>query len=199
MFAIRLFAEAPLHHRSFKFPLLTILTVAVLGACGGSDSVTGANGQQNQCASNPSLCNGGGAGNTNGGGFGNFQFGGNGNMGTGNTGNVGTAGAGNTGNVGNIGGTTGAGGGSLLGAGGNNKPPGPNCGNNTVDPGEDCDSGNLNGATCASATMGAGPSGVLKCAPNCTFDLGGCHSNGNPGGTGGNTGTGGRTGTGGGP
>jgi hypothetical protein len=194
MFAIRLLAEAPLHHQSFKFPLLSILTIAALGACGGSDSVSGGNGQPQQCT-DPTLCNGGGAGNTNGGGFGNFQFGGSGNMGTGNTGNV-TG----TGNTTSFGGTTGAGGGSLLGAGGNTQPPGPNCGNGQIDPGEDCDTGNLNGATCSSATMGAGPSGVLKCAPNCTFDLGGCHSSGNPGGTGGNTGTGGRFGgTGGGP
>jgi predicted esterase len=48
------------------------------------------------------------------------------------------------------------------------------CGNGVVDGSEQCDGAMLGGATCASATMGAFPSGTLACAANCGFDMSGC-------------------------
>ncbi|HVU02581.1 MAG TPA: hypothetical protein VHE30_12555 [Polyangiaceae bacterium] len=76
-------------------------------------------------------------------------------------------------------------------------PAGPNCGNGVVDPGEQCDGTDLQGQTCASATLSARPDGQLACV-NCALDASGCSSGaGGPGGgTGGGvgTGTGGTTG-----
>lgn len=155
---------------SLTYPLLTLVTCVAIG-CGGSDSATGGGFQNGQQCNDAGVCSGTGFG-----GFGNF---------------AGTSNTNGTGNGTSIGGTG-------TGVGGNAaKPPGPNCGDGTVNPDEQCDKGNLAGATCSTATMGAMPSGALACAANCTFDLAGCHTNGNPGGTGGTTGTGGNTGTGG--
>lgn len=70
------------------------------------------------------------------------------------------------------------------------------CGNGVIDAGEDCDGSDLGGATCASATMNAFPSGFLSCTASCTFDLSLCSSGGNVGGAGG-SGSGGTVGAGG--
>lgn len=66
------------------------------------------------------------------------------------------------------------------------------CGNRRIDPGEQCDKQNLNGETCASATMGSRPGGTLRCTNRCRFDTRRCS-----GGTGGTAGTGGAAGSGG--
>ncbi len=82
-----------------------------------------------------------------------------------------------------------------LGGGGNAPPT--TCGNGVVDVGELCDGANLNGESCASATMNAAPMGNLACGPTCNFDTAGCTgggTGGTGGGTGGMTGTGGATG-----
>jgi hypothetical protein len=79
------------------------------------------------------------------------------------------------------------------------------CGNGTIDMGESCDGANLNGETCASATMNAMPLGTLQCSSTCaTFDISDCSAGQSPGaggtgtaGTGGTTGEGGTTGSGG--
>lgn len=64
------------------------------------------------------------------------------------------------------------------------------CGNGVIDSGEDCDGSDLGGATCASATMNALPSGALSCAADCKFDVSNCSS-----GVGGTTGAGGSGGS----
>ena len=64
------------------------------------------------------------------------------------------------------------------------------CGNRRIDKGEQCDGSNLNNETCASATMGARPSGTLKCSRSCKFDTTGCKASG-AGGAGGSGGSGG--------
>ena len=69
------------------------------------------------------------------------------------------------------------------------------CGNGKIDRGEQCDRKNLNGETCASVTMGARPSGTLKCNIFCRFDTRGCKRG--TGGAGGTGGTGGAAGSGG--
>jgi cysteine-rich repeat protein len=46
------------------------------------------------------------------------------------------------------------------------------CGDGLVDAGEDCDGANLAGQDCL--TAGAGDSGTLACAADCTFDTAGC-------------------------
>jgi hypothetical protein len=73
------------------------------------------------------------------------------------------------------------------------------CGNGTIDTGEQCDGRNLNGATCATATMGARPNGTLSCSRSCTFNTKGCKAGGagGTGGGGGAAGGGGLAGTGG--
>ena len=50
------------------------------------------------------------------------------------------------------------------------------CGNGAIDPGEDCDTGNLNGATCASEGF---LGGTLACKSDCTFDTAQCTNCGN--------------------
>lgn len=74
-------------------------------------------------------------------------------------------------------------------------PGGKTCGNGTIDTGEQCDGRNLNDATCATATMGARPSGKLGCSKSCTFNTKGCKAG--PGGAGGSAGSGGAAGGGG--
>jgi hypothetical protein len=71
------------------------------------------------------------------------------------------------------------------------------CGNNVVDPGEQCDNADLRGATCASWTVNARPTGMLRCA-NCMIDANGCTGGAGPGGAGGGSGMGGGGGIGGG-
>ncbi|HEY6559704.1 MAG TPA: hypothetical protein VI072_20620 [Polyangiaceae bacterium] len=73
------------------------------------------------------------------------------------------------------------------------KRPPRTCGNGAIDTGEQCDGRNLNGATCATATMGARPTGSLSCSKQCTFNTKGCKG----GGAGGAGGTGGQGGGGG--
>ncbi len=93
-------------------------------------------------------------------------------------------------------GVGGAGGGAA--AGGSGGVP-VTCGNGGVDPGELCDGADLNGETCASATMNAAPTGTLSCTSTCNFDVGGCVGAGTGGGSGaGGAGGGGGMGTGGG-
>jgi hypothetical protein len=46
------------------------------------------------------------------------------------------------------------------------------CGNAQIDPGEQCDGANLDGKICQSLGF---YSGVLACAPDCTFDTSGCN------------------------
>lgn len=73
------------------------------------------------------------------------------------------------------------------------------CGNDRIDRGEQCDKDNLNGETCASATMGRRPGGTLSCSKKCRFDTKGCTGAGagGTGGTGGAAGSGGIAGSGG--
>jgi hypothetical protein len=72
------------------------------------------------------------------------------------------------------------------------------CGNGRVDPGEECDPSVAPTLTCATATMGAKPVGLLRCTKACRFDTSSCSSGaGGATGTGGKTGTAGKTGTGG--
>jgi hypothetical protein len=72
------------------------------------------------------------------------------------------------------------------------------CGNGQIDGEELCDGSDLNGHTCATATMNARPSGTLACSSQCTFDISGCTDGTvNDPGAGGTMGTGGLTGDGG--
>jgi hypothetical protein len=77
-------------------------------------------------------------------------------------------------------------------------PATPACGNGTIEPPEMCDGSNLNGETCASATMNSRPNGVLTCSSSCTLDTSGCMAAdagaGGSGGVGGTMGSGGATG-----
>lgn len=66
------------------------------------------------------------------------------------------------------------------------------CGNGTVEGMEQCDGANLNGETCASATMNTRPQGTLSCTATCTLNVGNCL-----GGSGGFGGSGGMSGSGG--
>jgi hypothetical protein len=71
------------------------------------------------------------------------------------------------------------------------------CGDGIIQPelGEVCDGANVNGVTCASATMGLLPNGPLFCSKDCFFfDTSFCFGNGGGGGTGG-VGTGGFAGS----
>jgi hypothetical protein len=68
------------------------------------------------------------------------------------------------------------------------------CGNGRIDPGEACDGPVLGSLTCASATMGARPVGLLRCSSTCTVVLTGCSQSF---GGGGFTGAGGTQGAGG--
>jgi hypothetical protein len=52
------------------------------------------------------------------------------------------------------------------------------CGNGTIDAGEQCETGNLGGASCATAGFPNG--GTLACAAGCTFDTDGCARTGLP-------------------
>lgn len=72
------------------------------------------------------------------------------------------------------------------------------CGNGIIEGTEMCDGTNLNGETCASATMGTMSTGTLRCS-SCMFDTTGCTGAGAGGaaGGGGTTGGGGMTGGGG--
>jgi len=63
------------------------------------------------------------------------------------------------------------------------------CGDGVIESPEMCDGTNLNGATCAPATMNAAPGGVLACSPSCTLDTSGCTAAGGAGGAGGIGGT----------
>jgi hypothetical protein len=49
--------------------------------------------------------------------------------------------------------------------------PAVGCGNGFIEGGEECDAENLNGATCVTQGFAYG---TLQCAPDCTFDTGGC-------------------------
>jgi hypothetical protein len=74
------------------------------------------------------------------------------------------------------------------------------CGNGAIDAPEQCDGSNLNGETCATATMNALPSGTLACSPACTFDTSGCSgADAGAGGSGGTMGAGGSPAAGGSP
>ncbi|HMJ12518.1 MAG TPA: hypothetical protein VK524_13935 [Polyangiaceae bacterium] len=76
---------------------------------------------------------------------------------------------------------------------------GKRCGNSRIDRDEQCDKRNLNGETCASATMGSRPGGTLSCTKKCRFDTKRCSGAGTGGaaGTGGGGGAAGSAGTGG--
>jgi hypothetical protein len=65
------------------------------------------------------------------------------------------------------------------------------CGNGRIDKHEQCDRKNLNGETCASATLGSRPNGTLRCTFTCRFDTHSCSGHG--GGKGGAGGSGGST------
>jgi hypothetical protein len=79
-------------------------------------------------------------------------------------------------------------------------PGEPQCGNGAIDPQEQCDGANLNGETCATATMNALPNGTLACSPTCTLDTTGCRgADAGAGGSGGTMGAGGSPATGGSP
>ncbi len=67
------------------------------------------------------------------------------------------------------------------------------CGNGKIDGDEDCDGDELNGESCASATMNAQPGGTLGCRSDCRFDTSDCTEGG--GGTLGGGGTFGGGGT----
>jgi hypothetical protein len=51
----------------------------------------------------------------------------------------------------------------------------PTCGNGVIDGQDQCDGANLNGLTCASATMGSRPNGMLRCTASCSLDVSGCY------------------------
>lgn len=70
------------------------------------------------------------------------------------------------------------------------------CGNGIVESPEMCDGANLNGETCASATMNARPNGVLTCSPSCVLDTTACTAAADAG-AGGGGGVGGMVGSGG--
>jgi hypothetical protein len=71
-------------------------------------------------------------------------------------------------------------------------PGEPSCGNGAIDSPEQCDGANLNGETCATATMNALPNGTLACSPTCTLDTSGCSgADAGAGGSGGTMGAGG--------
>lgn len=66
------------------------------------------------------------------------------------------------------------------------------CGNGAIDSPEQCDGSNLNGETCATATLNALPIGTLACSPTCTLDTSGCSgADAGAGGSGGTMGAGG--------
>ncbi len=66
------------------------------------------------------------------------------------------------------------------------------CGNGVVEGTEQCDTANLNGETCASATMNAKPMGTLSCTTTCSLNVGNCLGGSSGfGGTGGMSGSGG--------
>jgi hypothetical protein len=88
-----------------------------------------------------------------------------------------------------------SGGGGTAGAAGGTG--GPGCGNGQIDGAEQCDHSNINGGTCASATMNSMPTGPLGCLPNCTFDTSKCVGATGSAGAGGTTGAGGSAGAGG--
>ena len=71
------------------------------------------------------------------------------------------------------------------------------CGNGLIDGTEACEGPNLNGATCASATLNAKPNGSVHCSQACQLDVSGCSASAG-GGTGPSTGGFGGTGPGGG-
>ena len=75
--------------------------------------------------------------------------------------------------------------------------PPPGCGNGTVESTEECDGQNLNGSSCAAATMYAHPNGILMCSSTCKFDTTNCSGTGPGPGPGAGGSTGGPTGTGG--
>lgn len=50
------------------------------------------------------------------------------------------------------------------------------CGNGVLEGDEDCEIGTINGATCAGATGGAYPLGVVTCGAGCVFDTSECVS-----------------------
>jgi len=50
------------------------------------------------------------------------------------------------------------------------------CGNGVLDGDEECEIGTIGGATCASATGGADPLGVVTCGAGCVFDTSECVS-----------------------
>jgi len=49
---------------------------------------------------------------------------------------------------------------------------GETCGDGVANAGEDCDAGDLAGQTCVGMGFGGGE---LACAPDCSFDIAGCH------------------------
>jgi hypothetical protein len=69
------------------------------------------------------------------------------------------------------------------------------CGNKKIDAKEVCDGSVPQGQTCASATMGARPGGVLACSVGCTFDTTKCTGSGGTGGGGGLGGSSGSSGS----
>lgn len=77
---------------------------------------------------------------------------------------------------------------------------GANCGNGVIDSGEQCDPNplNLNGETCATATVNMSPNGVLGCNADCSLNITMCTAGGVGGASGaGAGGTGGVSGQGG--
>jgi hypothetical protein len=50
------------------------------------------------------------------------------------------------------------------------------CGNGVLEGDEDCEIGTIDGATCASATAGVDPLGVVTCGAGCVFDTSECKS-----------------------
>lgn len=96
----------------------------------------------------------------------------------------------------------GTGGWGAAGGGGAGSVSTGTCGNGHVDTGEQCDTPDLNGATCATATLNAKPMGQLACTTDCQLDVSTCTtsapgSGGGPG-AGGTFGAGGSVMTGGG-
>lgn len=159
-------------HLAVRASLLTLATLGAVAACGGSETSSTGPGSGTGAQFDPNAWGTGGVGDGTG-------------SGTGNAPGSGT---------GNAPGSDPASAGGVPGT----PPPGPDCGNGVLNADEECDGALLGGATCAMVTMGSSPSGTLRCLGNCTFDLTGCTTAGDPQpGSGGATGAGGTTGAGG--
>jgi len=155
-----------------KYRLVWLVSAALVPACGGDESNAGGSSDETQCVDPNAAPNTPEC-------FGMMGWG---------SGAGGGFGAGSGGSTG-------------VGMGGSGVVPPPGCGNGTIGAGEQCDGAQLNGATCATATMGALPVGNVSCSADCRIVATGCSSLGGGGtggiGTGGGSGTGARPGSGG--